>query len=96
MDKFTLQDISDRDVAPLKDSFKAFEIVVERYPDSKYYDDCIIRMTYLMNKMAENEIHVARYYMKRKAYVAALNRAQFTAERVSSNYSPRRSFNYYD
>ena len=34
-------------------------------------------MTYLMNKMAENEIHVARYYMKRKAYIAALNRAQF-------------------
>jgi outer membrane protein assembly factor BamD len=80
MDKLTLQDISDRDVAPLKDSFKAFEIVVKRYPDSKYYDDCIIRMTYLMNKMAENEIHVARYYMIRKAYLAALNRAQFVLE----------------
>ena len=37
-------------------------------------------MTYLMNKMAENEIHVARYYMKRKAYIAALNRAQYTLE----------------
>ena len=49
-----------------------------------------------MNKMAENEIHVARYYMKRKAYIAALNRAQFMLERVSTNYSPRRSFNYYD
>ena len=79
-DKFTLQDISDRDVAPLKLSFSAFNIIVERYPESKYYDDSVIRMTYLMNKMAENEIHVARYYMKRKAYIAALNRAQFALE----------------
>ena len=79
-DKFTLQDISDRDVAPLKLSFQAFNIVVERYPDSKYYDDSLIRMTYLMNKMAENEIHVARYYMKRKAYIASLNRAQFVLQ----------------
>ena len=77
MDKFTLQDISDRDVAPLRESFQAFDIVVERYPDSKYYEDSLIRMTYLMNKMAENEIHVARYYMKRKAYIAALNRGQY-------------------
>ena len=80
LDKFTLQDISDRDVAPLKDSFQAFDIVVERYPDSKYYEDSLIRMTYLMNKMAENEIHVARYYMKRKAYIAALNRGQFVLQ----------------
>ena len=80
LDKFTLQDISDRDVAPLKESFQAFAILVSRYPDSKYYDDSLIRMTYLMNKMAENEIHVARYYMKRKAYIAALNRAQFVLE----------------
>ena len=79
-DKFTLQDISDRDVAPLKDSFIAFKALIERYPDSKYYDDAIIRMTYLMNKMAEHEIHVARYYMIRKAYVAALNRAQYVLQ----------------
>ncbi len=80
LDKFTLQDISDRDVAPLKDSFISFDIIVKRYPESKYYDDSLIRMTYLMNKMAEHEIHVARYYMKRKAYIAALNRAQFVLE----------------
>ena len=79
-DKFTLQDISDRDVAPLKDSFNAFKALIERFPDSKYYEDATMRMTYLMNKMAEHEIHVARYYMKRKAYVAALNRSQYVLE----------------
>jgi len=79
-DKFTFQDISDRDVNSLKASFNAFKLLIERYPDSKYYDDAVIRMTYLMNKMAEHQIHVARYYMKRKAYVAALNRSQYVLE----------------
>ena len=85
MDKFTLQDISDRDVAPLRESFQAFDIVVERYPDSKYYEDSLIRMTYLMNKISEYELHVARFYMRRTAYVAALNRAKFVIENYNQS-----------
>jgi len=76
LNKLTLQDISDRDVNKLKDAFNSFEEIVTRYPNSKYFQDSIDRMTYLMNKIAENELHVARYYMKRKAYIAALNRAK--------------------
>jgi outer membrane protein assembly factor BamD len=34
-------------------------------------------MNYLVNALASHEIHVARYYLKRKAYVAAANRAQY-------------------
>ena len=76
INKLTLQDISDRDVNDLKKAFDAFSEVVSKFPDSKYSQDSTDRMTYLMNKIAEYDLHVARYYMKRKAYVAALNRAK--------------------
>jgi len=76
INKITMQDISDRDIAALKKAFDAFNEVTKRYPNSKYFQDSIDRMTYLMNKIAEYDLHVARYYMRRKAYVAAINRAK--------------------
>ena len=76
LNKLTFQDISDRDVASLRKAFDAFNEVVKRYPNSKYYQDSVDRLTYLMNKISEYDLHVARYYMKRHAYVAALNRAK--------------------
>ena len=53
-------------------------------------------MTYLMNKMAENEIHVARYYMKRKAYIAALNRAQFALKEYPQTIHQEEALISYD
>ena len=82
INKLTMQDISDRDVNDLKKAFDAFNDLITKYPDSKYYQDSTDRMTYLMNKIAEYDLHVARYYMKRKAFVAALNRAK----NVYTNY----------
>ena len=82
LNKITFQDISDRDVNDLKKAFDAFDELVKKYPRSKYYQDSTDRMTYLMNKIAEYDLHVARYYMKRRAYVAALNRAK----NVYTNY----------
>jgi len=76
VNKLTFQDISDRDVNDLKKAFDAFSELTKKFPESKYYQDSTDRMTYLMNKIAEYDIHVARYYMKRKAFVAALNRAK--------------------
>jgi outer membrane protein assembly factor BamD len=54
---------------------------VERFPDSKYAEDAHQRMLYLRNNLAKNEVHVATYYMKRGAYIAAANRAQYVVER---------------
>jgi len=76
INKLTMQDISDRDVNNLKQAFDAFSELVKKYPNSKYRQDSTDRMIYLMNKIAEYDLHVARYYMKRRAYVAALNRAK--------------------
>jgi outer membrane protein assembly factor BamD len=72
----TLQDLTERDPKAARDSFDAFKVLVSKYPESKYAADATARMKYLVNAMASNEVHVARYYMKREAYVAALNRAQ--------------------
>ncbi|TAK67153.1 MAG: outer membrane protein assembly factor BamD [Betaproteobacteria bacterium] len=76
--KVSRQDLSERDPKAARDSFDAFKELVSRYPDSKYTPDGIERMKYLVNALASHEVHVARYYMKRGAYVAAVNRAQYT------------------
>jgi outer membrane protein assembly factor BamD len=79
-DKLTKQEISDRDPKTLKLSFAALKELTERYPNSKYTKDATQRMIYLVNALAEHEMHVSRYYMYRKAYVAALNRAKYVME----------------
>ena len=72
----SLQDLSERDPKAARDSFDAFKVLVNKYPESKYTPDATARMKYLVNALASHEVHVARYYMKREAYVAAVNRAQ--------------------
>jgi outer membrane protein assembly factor BamD len=59
---------------------RAFKDLVTRFPNSKYAADATARMKYLVNALASHEVHVARYYMKRGAYVAAANRAQFAVK----------------
>ena len=69
------QDMSERDPKAARDAFLAFKELVTRFPDSKYAADSIARMNYLVNALASNEVHVAKYYMKRQAWVASANRA---------------------
>ena len=75
--KLSKQDLTERDPKAARDSFEAFKELVTRYPDSKYTPDAIARMKYLVNALASYEVHVARYYMRRSAFIAAANRAQF-------------------
>ncbi|HEU4442763.1 MAG TPA: outer membrane protein assembly factor BamD [Burkholderiales bacterium] len=77
MSNLTTPDMSDRDPKSSRESFNAFKEVVTRYPESKYAPDATLRMRYLVNALASHEVHVARYYMKRGAYLAAANRAQY-------------------
>jgi outer membrane protein assembly factor BamD len=70
------QDPSERDPKAARESFDAFRELVTRFPNSKYTPDAIQRMNYLINAMASHEVHVARYYINRGAYIAAANRAQ--------------------
>jgi outer membrane protein assembly factor BamD len=76
----TTPDMSDRDPKASREAFEAFKEVVTRFPESKYAADSALRMRYLVNALASHEVHVARYYMKRTAYVAAANRAQYAIQ----------------
>jgi outer membrane protein assembly factor BamD len=73
-------DMSERDSKGTRESFEAFKELAARFPDSKYTEDAHARMRYLVNALASYEVHVARYYMKRGAFVAAANRAQFAVQ----------------
>jgi outer membrane protein assembly factor BamD len=74
------QDLSERDPRAARDSFEAFKVLVSKFPESRYAPDATARMNYLVNALASNEVHVARYYYNRGAYVAAVNRAQFSVK----------------
>ena len=80
LDRFVPTDASQRDPGSAMDAFKDFSELVERFPESKYSADARQRMVYLRSNLAMNEVNVARYYMKRGAYLAAANRANHVIE----------------
>jgi outer membrane protein assembly factor BamD len=76
MGYISMQDLSERDPKAAQESFEAFKELVRKFPESKYAKDATLRMAYLVNALASLEVHVAHYYMRRGAYVAAIGRAQ--------------------
>jgi outer membrane protein assembly factor BamD len=78
--RFGDQDMSDRDPKAAREAFDAFQQLVNRFPESKYTPDAIARMKYLVNNLAASEVHVARYYFNRGAYIAAANRGKYVLE----------------
>ena len=69
------QDPAERDPQTLKDSFDSFRELVTRFPDSHYTADAKLRMQFLINTLSRSDIRIASYYLRRGAYVAAINRA---------------------
>jgi outer membrane protein assembly factor BamD len=76
----TAQDLSERDQQASRDAYQSFRQLTERFPQSSYAEDARLRMDYIVNSLASYEVHVARYYFRRGAYVAAANRAQATVQ----------------
>lgn len=72
------QSPAERDQQASRESYQSFKQLVEQFPESKYAADARLRMDYIVNVLAEYEVHVARYYLRRGALVAAANRAQQT------------------
>ena len=73
-------DLSERPPSDARQSFAAFQTIVQQYPKSPYAHDARRRMIFLRNRLADYEVYVARYYMKRGAYVGAAARAKFAIE----------------
>jgi len=74
--RFSGQDLSERDPKAARAAYDAFSTLVTKYPESKYAEDAKLRMQYIVNSLAQHEVHAAQYYYKRGAYLAAVNRAQ--------------------
>lgn len=74
------QKLFERDQAAAKQAFESFKELVTRFPESKYAPDARLRMRYIVNALAEYETHVALFYYRRGAYVAAADRAQRAVE----------------
>lgn len=70
------QDLSERDQRAARDAWQSFKQLIDQFPASRYAPDARARMDYIINSLAAYEVHVARYYLRRGAYLAAANRAQ--------------------
>lgn len=87
IESYLSDDVAKRDIAPLEDAFRYFKGLIQRFPDSVYADDAHQRMLYLRDRIAGYELGIARYYMKRHAYIAAANRAlEVVTQFPSSQY----------
>ncbi|MGI9211671.1 MAG: outer membrane protein assembly factor BamD, partial [Methylococcaceae bacterium] len=75
LDRFMPTDSSQRDSGSSMDSYREFDVLIQRYPNSTYVNDAKQRMIALRDNLALHEIHVADYYLRRKAYLAAAQRA---------------------
>lgn len=73
-------DSADKDIVATRDAFEDFRTLISKFPESKYGDDAKQRMTFLLDKLARHEIIIAEYYMRRGAYVAAINRCKYILE----------------
>ena len=78
--RFFGADTSRYDVTILRESFDDFSLIINKFPNSKYVKDSRNRLLYLKNKMASNELYIAKYYRKRLAHVAAIERVKFMLE----------------
>ena len=80
LERFFRVDLSRRPPINAKKSFDSFDELIKKYPHSIYATDARQRMIFLRNRLADFELYVARYYMRRGAYVGALNRAKYCVE----------------
>jgi outer membrane protein assembly factor BamD len=87
-------DRSARDPSPAQDSFDAFRELLDHYPDSKYASEARQRMIFLKDQLANHEIAVIEYYMKRGAYLAAANRANYVIKNFERTTAVPKALSY--
>jgi outer membrane protein assembly factor BamD len=91
LDNFYLRDPADYDRSKMLQSYQDFQILLNRFPQSKYAPDAIKRMVYLRNQLARADLKIAEYYLTRKAWVSASNRAKTLLEKYQGSSSIKRA-----
>jgi outer membrane protein assembly factor BamD len=84
-------DLTERPPIDARKSFQAFQTVLERFPNSEYADDSRKRMVFLRNRLASYEVYVAEYYLKRGAWVGAINRCKYAIENYDGSPQIKRA-----
>lgn len=80
LERHLVRDASQRDPGASLQAFNDLSELIKRFPDSRYVADAQLRMRYLRNILAQHEVNVANWYMRRGAFVAAANRARYVVE----------------
>jgi len=80
VEKYIPRDETQRDPGSAFFALKDFTTLVNRYPDSQYGEDATQRIVYLRNRLAQYEVNVAHFYMRRSSYIAAANRGRYVIE----------------
>ena len=91
MDRIYTRDLADYDKSIMQQAYKDFSILVNRFPESRYTADAIKRMAFLRNQMARAELKIAEFYLSRKAWIAAANRAKSLLETYQGSSSVMRA-----
>jgi outer membrane protein assembly factor BamD len=73
-------DLNERPPQDVRRAFDSFDSLIRQHPNSLYAHDARQRMIYLRNRLADYEVYVAEHYLKREAYVAAIDRARYCIE----------------
>jgi outer membrane protein assembly factor BamD len=91
LDTFYQRDPSDYDRSKMLQSYQDFRVLVNRFPESKYVPDAIKRMVYLRNQLARSDLKIAEFYLSRKAWVSASNRAKVVLDKYQGSSSIKRA-----
>lgn len=91
LDSWYPRNLAVHDTKTIRDAMQDFSTLIRLYPDSKYAGDAYKRLVYLKNELAEHEIAVAEYYIKREAWLAAAKRAQYVIEHFQQTPYSRRA-----
>ncbi|SDK20755.1 outer membrane protein assembly factor BamD [Billgrantia gudaonensis] len=89
LERLRLIDISKRDLGASRDAYSDFRELVDRYPDSEYAPDAEQRIVYLRNVLARHELHVADFYLRKGAFLAAVERGRWVVEKFPESAATR-------
>ena len=89
LERLRLIDISKRDLGASRDAYTDFRELVSRYPGSEYAPDAEQRIVYLRNLLARHELHVADFYLRKGAYLAAVERGRWVVENYPQSEATR-------
>jgi len=89
LERLRLIDISKRDLGASRDAYQDFRELIQRYPQSEYVADAQQRIVYLRDILARHELHVADYYLRKGAYLAAVERGRWVVENYPESNATR-------